>query len=102
MTDIAPTAKDAEPQGMEFVRTEQDPRDIPTLYFNSFTMAISPGDCLINLHLNGKPNLTLNASFTTIKTLGFALSKMLDHLEAKTSHTIMTLEDTSRALNADE
>lgn len=69
-----------------------------TLYFNGFSMALSTGDVVITLLLQGRPIQTLNVSYTVAKTLATALSAAIEQLEKRTNQPIMTVQTVNEAL----
>ncbi len=78
------------------------PDHCPSIYFNGFAMALGAADVIITLQLNGKPTVTLNASYTVAKTLAAGLAKTVDDLERATHTTILTTHQVVEALNADD
>ena len=90
--------KESNKQIQEAIETE----DIDKLYFNGFAISIGQGDVLIALHLNGKPIKILNTSFTVAKTLVKKLNGVIEILEEKTEHEIMTTEDIITSLSKEE
>lgn len=72
--------------------------DCPKIYFNSFSMAVGPGDVIIALQLHGKPVVVLNTSYTIAKTLGKAINGSIEDLEKKTGNNIMTSLEVIRSV----
>lgn len=72
------------------------------LYFNGYTISISPHDFLIILQRNNEPVFTLNTSHTIAKTLGVTIQAMINDFERKTDQTILTLNEVSMRLADDE
>lgn len=73
--------------------------NLPFLYFNSFINSISAGDVLLILKLRNKPIAKVSMSFTLAKTLAQKLGAMIELMEEKTGHTIMTTDEISIAVN---
>jgi|GEM_PF-2262218 len=68
-------------------------KDLPNIYFNGFSHTVSTSDMLIILRRNDRPVAVLNASYTTAKTLSKKLAEMINELESRTNHEIMTVDD---------
>lgn len=68
-----------------------------TLYFNGFAIAVGTGDVVCTLLRNGTAVLTLNASYTVVKTLAVGLAESIKKLEEKTGQTIMTVHNVVEA-----
>ena len=65
----------------------------PILYFNGFGLAFGNSDITIKLNLENMEVLELKASYTTAKTLGEGLSKMMEQFERVTNHTVMVINE---------
>jgi len=66
--------------------------DIEKVYFNGFSCSIGIGDIVLTLYKNGEPIKVLNSSFTVAKTLAIKLQQVVQHIEKKTEHDIMTTD----------
>jgi len=64
-------------------------QQVPTIYFNGFSLQLSNSDISVMLIADGRPVCKLNMSFTTAKTLNENLSSLIQNLEKVTNHTIM-------------
>lgn len=71
---------------------------IPSFYFNGFQMNLSNADVGAVLLLNNQPQLSLNMSYTTAKTLAEALQEIVGALEKVTKQAIMTTKEVSVGL----
>ena len=70
------------------------------VYFNGFGIALSAGDVMINLVRNGIPVLTVNGSYTVVKSLADGLAKAVSELEIMMGRKIMTVDEISSAMIA--
>jgi len=71
-----------------------------TFYFNGFEVGNSTSDMACVLMLNGTPVATICMSFTTAKTFAMALGHAVAQFERATDHTIMTMDEVQRGLEA--
>jgi hypothetical protein len=67
--------------------------DVKNIYFNEFGIGFSKNDALLVLRKNGKPEIVLNASHVTVKSLAKALNLAISEFEKETHHTILTFEE---------
>lgn len=72
--------------------------EIPNFYANGFMCALGTSDIAILLKLSENPIAVINLSYTAAKSLSNHLQKLVSHLENKTDHTIMTIEETKELL----
>jgi hypothetical protein len=68
------------------------------LYFNGFTISMTPHDFLIILQRNNETVLTLNTSHTIAKTLGIMIEGIVDGFERKTDQSILTLNEVNQRI----
>lgn len=73
---------------------------LPAIYFNGFQMSLSNADVNTVLLLNNQPQIGLNMSYTTAKTLAQALSEIVGALEKVTQRDIMTIKEVGAGLEA--
>ena len=71
------------------------------LYFNGFTVAMSPIDCAIVLQYNNQPIALLSTSHTIAKTLVAQLSGLIGDFEQKTGQGILRLDELLALLSKD-
>jgi len=76
--------------------------DLPGVYFNSFINTLANGDVAIVLKRNNRPIAVLNASYTVAKSFGLKLTELIQILETKTDHVIMTTDDINAAMQKEE
>ena len=78
--------------------------ELPSMYFNGFQLGVSNSDVSGVMLLNGQPQLVMNLSYTTAKTLQAALSEIIGELEKVTDRKIMTTKEIENGLSkkADE
>ena len=74
------------------------PQADDTVYFNGFGIALSSGDVMVTLVRNGIPVLTMNGSYTVMKSLGAGLSKAVSELETMMATKIMTVDEISKVM----
>lgn len=79
--------------------TEQTPIEVSGLYFNGFQIALTNADISGILLLNGQPQVVVNMSYTTAKSLAEGLTDVVKQLEAVTKRPIMTTKDVEKGLN---
>ena len=63
------------------------------IYFNGFGYSIGAGDVVVTLLRNGKPTVTLNASFTVMKSFVESLSVAIVGAEEAAGHRILTIDN---------
>lgn len=71
----------------------------PEIYFNGFVTGLSAGDVYCVLERNGRPAGVLNMSFTTAKSFGVSVGRVIAALEDLAERDIMTTDDVIRILN---
>ena len=74
------------------------PDGVPILYFNGFSVAQSNADVSLSMMLDNVDKLSLKASYTTIKTLAFALMATIETFEKITNQKILTTEELNEAM----
>lgn len=74
--------------------------ELPSIYFNGFTVTGGNSDILIILQKNTKPIATLNCSFTIAKTLVQKLNDIVRSFELKVGHDFLTTDIITSKLNA--
>lgn len=67
--------------------------DLPHFYFNGFQLSIGNSDATAVMMINNNPSFSVSMSYTTAKSLQFALTEIIDTLERVTDHKIMTSND---------
>ncbi len=67
--------------------------EIPNIYFNGVVCTLSSGDFLLVLEKNGEPVVTLNASYTIIKSFANILTQHIETLEKGSGKKIMTTQE---------
>jgi len=78
--------------------TDEQPVELPNVYFNGFQLALSNADVNGVLLLNNQPTLGVSMSYTTAKTLAEALNGMIHTLEKVTEKEIMTTKKVAEGL----
>ncbi|MBI5290401.1 MAG: hypothetical protein HY872_00805 [Chloroflexi bacterium] len=63
------------------------------LYFNGYTIAMTPTDIVLVLMFNNQPVATLNTSPTIAKTLGKVLDALIKDYETRTGQKVLTLDE---------
>ena len=76
----------------EKIRSALASENIPHLYANGFTNALSNADIVIVLERQSDPVAVLNLSFTTAKSLAHKLSELISNLETASKQSIMTTD----------
>lgn len=76
--------------------------DVPSLYFNGFTQAITPSDVAIVLTRNGVPCGLVNAPYETIKELTRKLGEGVASLEKQVGAAFMYQDDIYKAITKSE
>ncbi len=66
---------------------------IPSIYANGFNVGTTYSDVNILFHINGRPNLSLNLSFISAKTLYTSLKDILDKFEKNGDVKISTIPE---------
>lgn len=74
------------------------PIELQAMYFNGFQIALTNADISGVLMLNGQPQMVLNMSFTTAKSLHKALEQVIGELEQVTGRPIMVTKDVDEGL----
>jgi hypothetical protein len=69
------------------------------MYFNGFTLAVTPSDVVIVLQQNNQPVALLNTSYVIAKTLVIKLGDLLKNFEEKTEQPILTLDQINSAVS---
>lgn len=77
----------------ERVNNALENTEIPNIYFNGVVCTLSLGDFLLVLEKNGKPVVTLNASYTIIKSFANLLTQHIETLEKESGKRIMTTQE---------
>lgn len=90
-----------EKEQIHVAATEEKMPALPGIYFNGFEVGVSLSDLYVTLGTNGHYHSRLLMSFTTAKTLMAHLKRTVDGFEQLTKHTIMTMEDTNKAVKQD-
>jgi hypothetical protein len=83
---------------LQSVELEKSP-NIPSAYFNGFSLAIGAGDVSMTLMLGPQKIMQLNMSYTVAKTLTQKLAGLIDILEQKTGNQIMSTDEVNAALS---
>ena len=83
----------------EKIRNALASENIPHLYANGFTNALSNADIVIVLERQSDPVAVLNLSFTTAKSLAHKLSQLIENLEKASNQSIMTTDLVESALS---
>lgn len=78
----------------------EQPIELPGVYFNGFQLGLSNADVNGVLLLNNQPALGISMSYTTAKTLANALSDIVATLEKVTEREIMTTQQVASGLEA--
>lgn len=78
----------------------EQPVELPAVYFNGFQLGLSNADVNGILLLNNQPSLSISMSYTTAKTLAKALTEMVATLETVTKREIMTTQEVASGLEA--
>ena len=76
--------------------------ELPSMYFNGFQLGVTNSDVSGIMLLNGQPQLVMNLSYTTAKTLQQALSSIISDLEDVTGHEIMMTKEIDAGLRSKE
>jgi len=74
--------------------------DVSGVYFNGFQIALTNADISGVLLLNGQPQVILNMSYTTAKSLAQALEHLVSELEQVTARPIMVTKDVDTGIKA--
>ncbi|MDX8356812.1 hypothetical protein [Sphingopyxis terrae] len=74
--------------------------EVSGVYFNGFQIALTNADISGVLLLNGQPQVILNMSFTTAKSLSQALAHVVSELEQVTQRPIMVTKDVDTGIKA--
>lgn len=82
------------------VPTQEQPIELPNIYFNGFQLSLSNADVNGLLLLNNQPALGISMSYTTAKTLAGALNEIVGALEKVTNHEIMTTKEVGKGLES--
>lgn len=64
--------------------------NLPQFYVNSFTMNLGTGDVLMVMRRNHEQVGAIQMSYTVAKSLVVALGELIERLERRTGHEIMT------------
>ena len=75
---------------------------LPSFYFNGFINTMGSGDVMLLLTRDGVTVAKLNTSYTVAKTLSIKLQELISNLEMATHNTIMTTDEVSQAMGADQ
>ncbi len=67
-------------------------------YFNGFSVAQSNADVSLSMMLDNVDKLSLKTSYTTIKTLAFALMATIETFQKITNQKILTTEEVNEAM----
>ncbi len=78
---------------MEELEAAVEDQSIPRYYMNGLMVARSVSDVFVVMTRMGTPIGIVNMSFTTAKTLVQSLNSVLQELERKTGHEILTMEE---------
>lgn len=70
------------------------------IYANGFKAGISASDIFVVLERNGSEIAVLNLSYTVAKSLGMALKTLIEQLEQKSGHEIMTSDEVGKYISA--
>jgi hypothetical protein len=81
----------------DFNKAMED-QDIPKTYINGFTCILGIGDFAILFKRNDKAVEVMNMSYTLAKTLAIKIHQLVQHLEDKSQHSIMTTDDLNEFL----
>ena len=84
----------------EKTQPDEQPIELPVMYFNGFQIGMTNSDVSGILLLNGQPQTIANFSYTTAKTLHEALGKVISGLESATDQKIMTTREIEAGMNA--
>ena len=76
--------------------------DTPLYYANGFVSVNGPSDMLIGFERNGKPNVSVNLSYTLAKTLHQQLGQMIADLENRTNRSFLTTQQVEEAIRTDK
>lgn len=82
----------------DFIKAALENETIPKIYFNGFSNGIGNSDLVLVLLQNGKPNVVLNTSLTTAKTLSLKLNELIGLVEKNSGNQIMTTDEIDVAL----
>ena len=74
--------------------------ELPNIYFNGFSTALSNADINAVLSLNGKATAVVNMSFTVAKTLSVALAHAVARIEETAGTNILTTQDIDAGLQS--
>jgi hypothetical protein len=103
---MAEQAPQSSPQSHEKVEVGQvvpSPNEpIPLIYFNGFKLNFGSGDITFTLRVDNQNMAALKGSYTVVKTLSQALSKLIDDFERITNHNVMTSQEVQNAIKASQ
>ncbi len=68
------------------------------LYFNGYTISMTPPDFIIVLQHNDQPVAFLNTSHTVAKTLAKTILNFIEDFEGKLDQPILTLDEIAEKL----
>ena len=66
---------------------------VPAYYFNGFCTAMTAGDIVTTIELNGRPLATLNMSYTVAKTYALAIGQSIALLEEAAKREMLTTHE---------
>ncbi|PSC06738.1 hypothetical protein SLNSH_02780 [Alsobacter soli] len=73
-------------------------KEMPRFYVNGFQNSLSNADVTIAFVQNGIPEVAINMSYTTAKTLAVMLGQLVAQLEEATGREIMTTQVIDQSL----
>jgi thermostable 8-oxoguanine DNA glycosylase len=77
------------------------PEAIPVQYFNGFSLGVGNADFSMKLRLENQDFVLLKCSYTVAKTLAEKLPAVVTRFEKMTGHTLMTTQESMKALKAE-
>ena len=68
------------------------------IYFNGYTIAMTPTDVVLVLLSNNQAVITLNTPLTIAKTLSKVIDALIKDYETRTGQKVLTLDEISTSL----
>lgn len=83
------------------IRKAMEDKELPSIYFNGFSITIGTGDVVLILKRNDRPVAILNTSHTVGKTVATKLGSIVAMFEQKMGNTIMTTDEIQAKLTGE-
>lgn len=86
-------ADESTPQQPEIFRGPDPDMSERKMYFNGFSLTISPADVIITIQMQDKPLLSLHAPHGVAKTLSIKLAGVIQAMEAIAGQPFLTTDE---------